>query len=159
MRLHHLISTSVLTLALGAGLAFADGARPEPVQPESVSATQYVDKKGCLFVRAAAGAANPWVLSPNQPVCTTAAFRTKHAHVQPEGVTNRVRVGPKSAPRKIAEARAIKPPRGFRAAFDDGRLNPLSGVGTRRGKAQMGLIWSDTVPRYLIDVRTGRRIR
>ena len=159
MRLHHLISTSVLSLALGAGLAFADGAQPEPHQRERISATQYVDKHGCLYVRNAAGSANPWALSPNQPVCTTAAYRTKHAHVQPEGVTHRVRIGPKSAPRKIAEARAIKAPRGYRAAWDDGRLNPLSGVGTRQGKAQMQLIWSDTVPRYLIDVRTGKRLR
>lgn len=159
MRLHHLISTSLLSLALSAGVAFADGSRPEPRAAEAISATQYVDKKGCLYVRATDGSSRTFTLASNQPVCTTAAYRTKHAHVRAEGSTTRVRVGPKSAPRKIAESRAIKAPRGYRAAWDDGRLNPYTGVGRRQGKEQMNLIWSTTVPRYLIDVRTGKRLR
>lgn len=66
------------------------------------------------------------------------------------------RVGPKAAPRKIAEARALKPPKGYKTAWKDGRLNPLAGVGTTSGKAQMQLVWSNTVPRKLIDPATGK---
>ncbi|PTX54456.1 hypothetical protein C8N43_3271 [Litoreibacter ponti] len=64
--------------------------------------------------------------------------------------------GPQGVNRRIKQA-AIKPPKGYKAAFDDGRLNPLRGVGTSSGKAQMGLVWSNTVPRYLIDPATGKR--
>ncbi|SFR42169.1 hypothetical protein [Litoreibacter janthinus] len=66
------------------------------------------------------------------------------------------RVGPKGANRKIAESK-MPLPKGYKAAWDDGRLNPLRGVGTTSGKAQMGLVWSNTVPRYLIDPATGKR--
>lgn len=71
------------------------------------------------------------------------------------GQTSQLR-GPKGANRKIREARTIHPPKGYAAAWDDGRLNPLRGVGTTSGKAQMNLIWSQTVPRYLIDPATGK---
>lgn len=65
-------------------------------------------------------------------------------------------VGPEAVNRKVAEA-AIRPPKGYKKAFSDGRLNPLRGVGTSSGDAQMGLVWSNTVPRYLIDPATGKR--
>ncbi len=66
------------------------------------------------------------------------------------------RVGPKGANRKIAEA-SLPIPKGHKAAWKDDRLNPLRGVGTTSGKAQMNLVWSNTVPRYLIDPATGKR--
>ncbi|MEP3391668.1 MAG: hypothetical protein ABJN34_15215 [Litoreibacter sp.] len=69
------------------------------------------------------------------------------------------RVGPKGVNRRIAEAREIKAPAGHKVAWDDDRLNPLRGVGTTSGKAQMQLVWSNTVPRYLIDPATGKRAR
>jgi len=65
-------------------------------------------------------------------------------------------VGPKGANRKVAEAR-IPLPKGYKKAWNDDRLNPLRGVGTTSGKAQMQLVWSNTVPRYLIDPATGKR--
>lgn len=67
--------------------------------------------------------------------------------------------GPKGVNRRIADARAIKPPKGFRRVHDDGRLNPLRGVGTSSGKSQMLAVWSETIPRYLVDPATGKRIR
>lgn len=42
------------------------------------------------------------------------------------------------------------PPRGFRYAFGDGRLNPDRGRGTTLGDQQMGEFWTDTVPRQLV---------
>ncbi len=68
-------------------------------------------------------------------------------------------IGPVSAPHKIAEAGSFKPPMGNRAAWDDDRLNPYTGVGTPAGKAKMEMVWSKTVPRYLIDPATGKRLR
>ncbi|MEM9583507.1 MAG: hypothetical protein AAGA08_10370 [Pseudomonadota bacterium] len=71
---------------------------------------------------------------------------------------NNTRIGPKSAPLNIELARKIKPPKGYRAAWKDGRLNPQRAVGTTSGRAQMKLVWSDTVPRRLIDPRTGKPV-
>ncbi|MEM6595191.1 MAG: hypothetical protein AAF672_10390 [Pseudomonadota bacterium] len=67
--------------------------------------------------------------------------------------------GPPSAPHKVAEAASIKTPKGMRLAWEDDRLNPYTGVGTRAGKAQMEMVWSKTVPRYLVDPATGKRLR
>jgi hypothetical protein len=52
----------------------------------------------------------------------------------------------------------ITPPPGYRLAWDDGRLNPNRGIGTLSGRARMNLIWTQTVPRRLIDTRTGRDV-
>lgn len=47
-------------------------------------------------------------------------------------------------------------PKGYRAAWDDGRLNPSRGHGTAQGQAQMEQIWTDTVPRRLIVAKPVR---
>lgn len=64
--------------------------------------------------------------------------------------------GPQGVNRRIAQSR-MPVPKGYKKAWNDDRLNPLRGVGTTSGKAQMELVWSNTVPRYLIDPATGKR--
>jgi cell division septation protein DedD len=55
----------------------------------------------------------------------------------------------------VSPAPVVTPP-GYRSAFDDGRINPLRGVGTPLGDAQMAAVWTDTVPRRLVtDEATG----
>lgn len=68
-------------------------------------------------------------------------------------------IGPSSAAHKIEEAQTIGVPKGMRIAWEDDRLNPYTGIGTKAGKAKMELVWSKTVPRYLIDPETGKRVR
>jgi cell division septation protein DedD len=64
-------------------------------------------------------------------------------------------------PRHVAEAQAnaasaaVVPP-GYRPAWQDDRLNPYRAQGTVAGKAAMDLVWTQTVPRRLIDRRSGR---
>lgn len=43
-------------------------------------------------------------------------------------------------------------PEGYRPAFDDGRLNPLRGPRSAAGNAQMARVWTDTLPRRLVEV-------
>lgn len=64
-------------------------------------------------------------------------------------------------PRHVAVAQAqaagaIVIPEGFRPVWQDDRLNPRRAQGTVAGKAAMDLIWTQTVPRRLIDRSTGR---
>ncbi|WP_299194917.1 hypothetical protein [uncultured Litoreibacter sp.] len=68
------------------------------------------------------------------------------------------RVGPASAPRVIAEAQTIRPPKGYKAAWKDDRLNPYRGVSTQAGKRQMQAVWSNEVPRRLINPSTGKPV-
>lgn len=45
----------------------------------------------------------------------------------------------------------VDPPPGYRAAWDDGRMNPYRGLGTAAGQRQMEQVWTNTVPRRLVD--------
>jgi len=49
-------------------------------------------------------------------------------------------------------------PEGYRPAWTDDRLNPLRGPRTASGDAKMNLLWTQTVPRKLIDTTTGRDV-
>lgn len=43
----------------------------------------------------------------------------------------------------------VDPPAGFRAAWDDGRMNPYRGLAFAGGQRQMEQVWTNTVPRRL----------
>lgn len=53
-----------------------------------------------------------------------------------------------AAPMAVQAAPAV--PKGYKVAWNDGRLNPLRGVGTAAGKAQMARLWTDEVPARLV---------
>lgn len=44
----------------------------------------------------------------------------------------------------------VNPPPGYRAAWDDGRINPYRGLGTAVGQRQMEEVWTNTLPRRLV---------
>ncbi|MDG3043071.1 hypothetical protein [Roseicyclus marinus] len=45
----------------------------------------------------------------------------------------------------------VDPPPGYRAAWDDGRMNPYRGVFFAGGQRQMEQVWTNTVPRRLVS--------
>lgn len=81
--------------------------------------------------------------------------------VKPGQVAPGTRVVPKHVydNRVLAHgANAPQVPEGYQRVFDDGRLNPYRAEQTFEGKARMELIWTNTVPRRLIEVETGRDV-
>jgi len=72
--------------------------------------------------------------------------------VAPAATENRVVSPPVPATAPVQ----ITPPPGYRAAWSDGRLNPNRGPQTQAGNAQMNLVWTQTVPRKLVDTVSGR---
>lgn len=56
-------------------------------------------------------------------------------------------------------ARPAKPPAGYVAAWTDGRQNPNRARGTAAGKAQMEMVWTNTVPSRLVAASTSQDTR
>lgn len=54
---------------------------------------------------------------------------------------------------RVAPARGLDVPKGYEPAWTDGRLNPNRGKQTFRGALQTALVWTQTVPRRLVDPR------
>jgi hypothetical protein len=76
----------------------------------------------------------------------------------------RVLLSPKTrfVPRHVYEnqrlTQGLKVPKGYQAVWDDGRLNPRRGEQTFEGMANSNLIWTNTVPRRLVDATTGQDV-
>ncbi|MDQ7069614.1 MAG: SPOR domain-containing protein [Rhodobacterales bacterium] len=66
-------------------------------------------------------------------------------------------------PRHVYEAQLVDntevtPPPGYRLAWKDDRLNPRRAQQNVRGRVQMDLVWTQEVPRRLIDANTNRDV-
>ncbi|MDF1729200.1 MAG: SPOR domain-containing protein [Sulfitobacter sp.] len=73
-------------------------------------------------------------------------------------VTTATRIVPKHVAQNRVNTRNVTVPNGYRKAWDDGRLNPVRAEQNLQGRSRMLLIWTQTVPRRLIDQRTGRDV-
>ena len=250
------LTVAALALILGLGQAQAqnlrDGATPAEFPPASYTGKQYVDSKGCVFVRAGFDGAINWVprvnrkrkvlcgMSPtfagrpaqatpplvasappravtpprtvsapprtvtpppvrkvtapvrtaaptySAPRVVTAPTRGTNSCANMSALSQRymqtntrhaVRCGPQgTSPTgisydgsvqyngqaipvvRVTPPPRIAPPEGYKSVWEDDRLNPNRGVQTAEGYYQSSLVWTNTVPRRLIDKRTRRDI-
>ena len=64
------------------------------------------------------------------------------------------RVVPRHVYENRRDSRNLKVPKGYRAGWRDDRLNPYRAEQTLRGRAQMNMVWTNTVPRRLVAAGT-----
>ena len=68
------------------------------------------------------------------------------------------RVVPLHVFRERANRGEMVVPKGYRKAWDDDRLNRRRAEGSLRGRDKMNLVWTNTVPRRLIDRTSGKDV-
>ncbi|MBK44922.1 MAG: hypothetical protein CMN20_06305 [Roseovarius sp.] len=98
----------------------------------------------------------PYVTYASGSAATGRTTPPPGSRATPESVPPRTYVAPARVYRSQQSSRAgISVPEGMKPVWDDDRLNPRRAHQTFEGKAQMEVMWTNTVPRRLIDRRTG----
>jgi cell division protein FtsN len=119
-----------------------------PINPPPASFTgqQFIDARGCVFVRAGFGGQVAWVPridARKRPICTGA----QQAPARVASAAPRMQVAPEPQISFVAPSRALPvPPKGWKRAWTDGRLNPNRGLGTVAGEAAQDRLWTREVP-------------
>lgn len=89
---------------------------------------------------------------------TRRVLRRQQAAQVTSSVTDTTRIVPKHVAINRINTTNVKVPHGYRSVWTDGRLNPKRAEQNLRGRGQMLLVWTNTVPRRLIDRRSGRDV-
>ena len=76
----------------------------------------------------------------------------------PIAVTPTTRIVPKHVALNRINTRNVQVPHGYKEVWTDDRLNPYRAEQNLQGRADMLLIWTQTLPRRLIDQSTGRDV-
>lgn len=163
----------LLSLALPGALSaqtastrLSDAPPPAEFPPASFTGPEYVDSAGCLYARGGEGATSIWVprvtanrrvicgLQPtltrtgrtDAPVIADAHDATSVHQAGQRAVAGTLEGGTVIA---VPAPPPIEVPKGYRPAWEDGRLNPYAGKQLLSGALQQALVWTQTVPRRL----------
>jgi hypothetical protein len=75
-----------------------------------------------------------------------------------EGITAQTRIVPKHVAINRINTTNVKVPKGYIRVWDDDRLNPHRAEQNLQGRDQMALVWTNTVPRRLVNKANGRDV-
>lgn len=140
---------------------------PAELPPSGFTGAQYADSNGCIYIRAGVSGAVSWVprvTRDRRQICgfepsfpgrsaaapAVAASAVKVLEAEPDTLSPDTRILPKHLFDLRKSQRPVKTPKGYRSAWQDGRLNLRRAEGTLRGREKMNKIWTNTVPRRLI---------
>jgi hypothetical protein len=73
-------------------------------------------------------------------------------------VTSDTRIVPEHIARARVNTQNVGVPYGYEPVWSDGRLNPHRAEQTLQGRSDMSYIWTDTVPRRLVNTESGRDV-
>ncbi|MEX5730008.1 hypothetical protein Ga0609869_003361 [Rhodovulum iodosum] len=132
---------------------------PSTVCPNAGAFSRRYINDGTRYpVRCGPQAAAPSAAAP-VPAPKVQARPKGQARAQQAATAPRTAAAAKPAPRVAVQRPAqVAIPKGYKPLWTDDRLNPNRGRGTAAGKAAMDLVWTQTVPRRLIDTSTGRDV-
>lgn len=144
-----LVAVGASGSAVAQGRGAIDGPAENP--PTSYSGKQFVDSKGCVYIRTGYGGDIIWaprLTSERKALCgyRPTISRTRNATI-PAAVI--VASAGAAAVQSSRQSPAIAP-KGFKTAWHDGRLNNIRGPRTAAGDAQMAAVWTNTLPRRLV---------
>ena len=165
----------VLALSLSNSLAaesLANSTGPAELPSVGFTGSQYVDSKGCVYIRAGQGETVQWIPRVNrmrQVICGFApSFKpaeSQKAHVNPLSIQTPVENWQPEADDVAAALEAMKTtvvtvretigptevPEGYKSAWEDDRLNIYSGLQTAEGLRDADQRWSQDVPNQIND--------
>ena len=188
--LSKVLSSAILVTLLSASWTqaqtLASIGAPDNLPPSGFSGQQFIDSRGCLYLRAGFGGAVNWVPRVDfarKPICgMIPSFGTAEVAVVKADPAPVVPVAPVAAvaptavappvavpkPPVVAVANAAPapqaapanptPPAGYELAWTDDRLNPLRGVGSAAGQAQQDQIWTRDIPAQLVADQPKARV-
>lgn len=100
-------------------------------------------------------------VAPQQPIVTEPTPVSARVAADPDTpitVSPQRRIVPRHVAINRINTRNVKVPPGYNPAWQDDRLNPHRAEQNLAGREQMLLVWTNTVPRRLINQTTGRDV-